>query len=195
VNDPIALIADALRNGDPIVLPTDTVYGLAALAADRDAVAKIFAVKKRPVDIRIAVLVTDLAQAEEFVEMSPVARCLAEAFWPGALTIVAPRRPGCALAVGDETSVGVRCPDHPLVRELARREGPIAATSANRHGQPTPTTAADVAAIFPKTGMIIDGGRIDGSASTVVSVMGDVAVLRQGSVTSADIDAVLKRNS
>ena len=195
MNDPIALIADALRDGEPIVLPTDTVYGIAALAADGNAVAKIFAVKKRPLDTRIAALVTDLAQAEEVVEISPVARCLAEAFWPGALTIVAPRRPGCDLAVGDETSIGVRCPDHPLVRELARREGPIATTSANRHGQPTPKTAVDVAAAFPKIGMIIDGGRIDGSASTVVSVMGDVAVLRQGSVTSADIDAVLKRNS
>lgn len=195
MSDPISLIAAALREGDPIVLPTDTVYGLAALAADAEAVKKIFAVKKRPVDTRIAALVTDLAQSEELVEMSPTARRLAEAFWPGQLTIVAPRRPGCDLAVGDELSVGVRCPDHPLVRELARREGPIAATSANRHGQPTPTTAAEVAAIFPKVGLIVDGGRVDGSASTVVSVMNGVELLREGVITAADINAALETNS
>ncbi len=195
MSDPISLIAAALREGEPIVLPTDTVYGLAALAADAGAVEKIFAVKKRPVDTRIAALVTDLAQAEELVELSPTARRLAESFWPGALTIVARRRADCDLAVGDELSVGVRCPDHPLVRELARREGPIAATSANRHGQPTPTTAADVAVVFPKLRMIIDGGRIDGTASTVVSVVHGVEVLRVGAITAADIDAALGTNS
>jgi len=195
VSDPIAAIADALRGGDPIVLPTDTVYGLAALATDADAVDKIFAVKKRPVDTRIAALVADRSQAETLVDLSPAGRRLADAFWPGALTIVAPRRADCALAVGDEHTVGVRCPDHPLMRELARREGPIAATSANRHGQPTPATASDVAAVFPKIAMIIDGGRIEGSASTVVSVVSGIEVLREGPISAADIDAVLAPNS
>ena len=195
MSDPVAMIADALRAGDPIVLPTDTVYGLAALAADSEAVEKIFAVKKRPVDTRIAALVNDLAQAEELVEVSSDVRVLADAFWPGALTIVAARRPDCDLAVGDDSSIGVRCPDHPLVRELARRAGPIAATSANRHGQETPTTASEVAAVFPKIAMVIDGGRIDGSASTVVSVIDGVVVLREGAISAADIDAVLGANS
>lgn len=195
MSDPIGVIADALRAGEPVVLPTDTVYGLAALAADAAAVEKIFAAKKRPVDTRIAALVTDLAQAEELVDLPPAGQRLAEAFWPGALTIVAPRRAGCHLAVGDDTTVGVRCPDHPLVRELARRVGPIATTSANRHGQPTPTTAAEVAAALPKIGMIIDGGRIDGGASTVVSVIGGVEVLREGPISAADIGAALMTNS
>ncbi len=195
MSDPISVIADALRAGEPIVLPTDTVYGIAALAADAPAVEGIFSAKKRPVDTRIAALVADLSQAHELVELPAEGRRLAETFWPGALTIVAPRRSGCDLAVGDESTVGVRCPDHPLVRELARRVGPIAATSANRHGQPTPTTAADVAVVFPKILMVIDGGPIDGSASTVVSVVDGVEVLREGPITAADIDAALAANS
>jgi len=186
-------ILHALREGIPFVLPTDTVYGLAALATNADAAAAIFAVKGRPVDTQIAALVSGVEQAKELVDLGPVGGRLAEVFWPGALTIVAPRRPGLSLAVGDSDTVGVRCPNHELVRSLAAELGPLAATSANRHGEPTPVSAAAVARSLPEIALVVDGGQLSGEASTVVSVVGTgYRVLRAGPVTDHQIAAALQ---
>lgn len=187
----------ALRAGDPIVIATDTVYGLAARAADRAAVAAIFALKERPVDRHVAVLVADVAQAADYVVADdPGFRALARRFWPGPLTIVAHRCDRGALAAGDERTMGVRCPADEFVRALAAAVGPIAATSANRHGEPTPTTAPAVAAIFPSVEVVIDGGPREGSASTVVSVVdGAPRVLRDGPITASDIADAVERDS
>lgn len=189
-------IIEALRAGTPVVIPTDTVYGIAASAADPDAVAAIFAIKDRPVDTQIAALVADVAQAETLVDLGSMGHALAEAFWPGALTIVAPRRPDCVLAVGDAETIGVRCADHPLVRELAAVVGPIAATSANRHGEPTPIDAAAVARSLPDVELVVDGGELSGGASTVCSVVGGrLTVFREGPITRAQLDAALDASS
>jgi L-threonylcarbamoyladenylate synthase len=122
----------ALRAGLPIVLPTDTVYGLAALPS---ATTTLYELKGRPESIPIAVLVDSFEHAQRLVETPAVAERLAQAFWPGPLTIVLNQR-------GAPATVGVRCPDHSFVRALARRVGPLPVTSANRHGAPTPVTAA-----------------------------------------------------
>ena len=189
-------VLDALRAGEPVLLPTDTVYGLAALATDADAVARLFALKQRPVDTRIVALVADIEQAEELVELGPVGRLLAEVFWPGALTIVATRRPGVDAAVGDTLTVGVRCPDNEIVRTLAHLAGPLAVTSANLHGELPPATAAEVASLFATVQVVVDGGKSSGAASTVISIVDEsLTVLREGPITAAEIDTALRGGS
>lgn len=185
-------VVAALRAGEPVVVATDTVYGLAASAGRPEAVARIFALKNRPVDVHMAVLVADAAQARAYVDLGAAGEALAAEFWPGPLTIVAPRCDQGALATGDVGTLGVRCPDDSFVREVAAAVGPIAATSANRHGEPTPTTAAEVAACFPEVVVVVDGGPRAGAASTVVSVVAaEPVVLREGPIGESEIADVV----
>ena len=173
----------ALRAGGAVVLPTDTVYGLAALPEHVDV---LYELKDRPASMPIAVLVADVEQASTIVRVDERAERLAAAFGPGPLTIVLP-------AVDGGDSIGVRCPDHDLVRALCRRVGPLPTTSANRHGAPTPATAAQAAAALAgDPALVIDGGRCGDNASTVVDLTGDgVVVLREGALPSAAVDAAL----
>jgi tRNA threonylcarbamoyl adenosine modification protein (Sua5/YciO/YrdC/YwlC family) len=182
----------ALDRGEVVVIPTDTVYGLAACAGSPGASATVFALKQRPTDVPLAVLVADEAQAVALLDDLPDwAAALMDDFWPGPLTIVGRRRPGVTLDLGASAgTVGVRCPDHEFVRALSDRVGPLATTSANLHGQPTPRTAAAVIAqLAPTLGpesLVVDGGPCTGSASTVVDVTGaEPVVLRQGPVDLA----------
>lgn len=182
-----AVVAE-IRSGRMVVIPTDTVYGIAASATDREAVASIFEVKQRPFERRMAILVADPDQAEALVETDDTFAALAARFWPGPLTLVASRRAESGVVVGDASSLGVRCPAHRLVTELARRLGPLATTSANIHGEVVPTDAASVAALLPTIGLVIDGGPCAGRASTVVDVRGPrTVVLRQGPISEAEI--------
>lgn len=168
--------AAVLAGGGVVVLPTDTVYGIAALPEHRDA---LYALKGRPANVPVAVLVGQVEQAWSLAVPSPLARRLAARFWPGPLTIVCR-----ATAEWYGTSVGVRCPDHGFVRALAARVGPLATTSANRHGRPTPATAAAAAAaLLGPVGLVLDGGRCEGVPSTVVDATGDEPlVLRAGAI-------------
>lgn len=173
---------DALRRGEAIVLPTDTVYGVASLPA---FTARLFEVKERPTDVALPVLVADRAQATSIAVLSPRAAALADEHWPGGLTLVVPRAPGFDADLGgaDTATVGVRVADHDVPRELARLVGPLVTTSANLHGRPTPATAAEAAAELGVTTWI-DGGVLGGAPSTVVRVLGDsVEILRQGAIT------------
>ncbi len=188
----VDLIMAALEIGDPVVLPTDTVYGLAARADDKEAVARIFALKQRPVNTRIAALVADISQAERYVDLGPAGRRLAEQFWPGGLTIVARRRHDCDLAVGDKHSIGVRCPDQPLLRAVATRVGPLAATSANLSGTETPASASEIARLFETVATIVDAGPLGGVASTVVSVLDGITVLREGPISALLIESAMQ---
>ena len=163
----VEMAAAELRAGRAVVIPTDTVYGLAALPENADL---LFELKQRPADKAVAILVARPADAERLFDPLPAARRLMEECWPGALTIV---QGGC----------GVRCPDHPLVQALATAVGPIATTSANLSGQPTPHTAAEAAAAFPEVQLVIEGGRLQSPPSTVVEVTeGGLSLLRQGAV-------------
>jgi tRNA threonylcarbamoyl adenosine modification protein (Sua5/YciO/YrdC/YwlC family) len=201
VPDPtvVARAAAALRAGETVVVPTDTVYGLAALPTVGGATDRLFALKGRGPEVPIAVLCHDAAQALELGDPAAVGadvRRIAEHLWPGPLTLVLPRRPGLALALGHPpTTVGVRCPDHDLVRALAAEVGPLATTSANRHGHPTPITARAVAdGLGPGVALVVDGGPCEGAPSTVVDATGpDWRVLREGTIGLADLEAAAVR--
>jgi tRNA threonylcarbamoyl adenosine modification protein (Sua5/YciO/YrdC/YwlC family) len=175
--------AEALLAGQVVVLPTDTVYGVATLPP---FTARLFEVKERPTDVALPVLVADAEQAFSLVAVvSPVARELAARFWPGGLTMVLPRAPhlGWDLGGTDAGTIGLRVPDHDVPRDLARVVGPLVTTSANRHGRPTPETAAGVIDELGRDLLVVDGGRCAGAPSTVVSVEGDeVRVLREGRI-------------
>jgi tRNA threonylcarbamoyl adenosine modification protein (Sua5/YciO/YrdC/YwlC family) len=136
----------------------------------------------------IAVLVASLDQATSVASMSGAADRLARRFWPGPLTIVMDRR-------GGDGTVGVRWPDHDFIRALARRVGPLAVTSANRHGEPTPATAREAAAaLIGDVALVVDGGRCDGLASTVVDATGSgIAILRAGPIAEELIRATALR--
>lgn len=195
--DPAAVeqVARALASGQIVGLPTDTVYGLAADPFRTGAADRLFSVKRRPRDRDLPVLVADEEQALSLATAVPaVARRLIERFWPGALTVVLPRRPGLAADLGtDEATVGVRCPAHPVPRAVCRAAGPLATTSANVHGQPPLTTAAEVAASFgPAVAVVVDGGPCRGRPSTVVDCTGqEPKLLRDGRIPWADVLAAL----
>ena len=249
--------AEALQAGGVVAIPTDTVYGLAAVASHSEAVARLAEMKGRSASQPIAVLVADAAQAESLVgEISAAAATLMDAFWPGPLTIVLPVMEGKA-AVADvllggnkqndadepartiigasnyslesqsrtrpteaaaKATIGIRCPDHAWVRELASQVGPIAATSANQHGMPPSITAEEVVQAFSKTdatavenvaenarskspqgsvpernlALVIDGGPSATSASTVIDCLSpQPKILREGPITRQQIDAAL----
>ncbi len=186
----LASALDALRAGEPVGVPTDTVYGLAADAADPDAIGRLFELKDRPADRSIAVLVADVASAESLVSLTAQARRVAERFWPGPLTIVAARTPTAPPHLGTGATIGVRLPDDDIVRALAA-PGPLAVTSANLHGGPTPATAQGVADLFATLGLVIDGGPRPGASSTVADMTGPKpAILREGPISLDDIIAV-----
>ena len=190
----------ALSNGDLVILPTETVYGLAADAGNAVAVAAIFEAKGRPRFNPLIAHVADAVQAEVIAVFDARARALAEAFWPGPLTFVAPVRDRdrvCDLARAGLDSVAVRVPGHARARAVIAAFGrPVVAPSANRSGRPSPTTFADA---VEETGAFaaaaLDGGDCAlGVESTVVSVLdGRVSLLRPGSVTREEIEAVVGR--
>lgn len=197
-SDSVETASAALARGGLVILPTETVYGLAADASNPRAVAAIFEAKGRPRFNPLIAHVADLAAAERIADFNDAARTLAAAFWPGPLTIVAPvrdRNGVCDLARAGLDSVAVRIPGHPLARDiLSAFGGAVVAPSANRSGRPSPTTFADA---VEETGVsaaaVVDGGPCRmGVESTVVSVLdGRVALLRPGSVTRAQIEAVV----
>ena len=186
----VAQAAEALRAGRPVIVPTDTVYGV---AADPKRAGVLFAVKHRPVDVAVPVLVADVGQALDLAAdgLPPVVRRLMARWWPGALTLVLPRRDGLGLDLGgpDDTTIGLRLPAHPVPVALARAVGPLAVTSANRHGEVTPATAPEVvAALGDGAPLALDAGPCDGDASTVVSCLhGELGMLREGAVPFGDI--------
>ena len=198
MSDTVEQAATCLRRGELILLATETVYGLGADAANPDAVAAIFEAKGRPRFNPLISHVSDAAAAEEIGVFGPQARALAEAFWPGPLTLVSPMRDAervCDLARAGLDSVAIRVPGHAKARAvLAAFGGPVVAPSANRSGRPSPTTFTDaVEETGFAVGAAIDGGPcIVGLESTVVSVLGgQVSLLRPGSVTRAEIEAVV----
>jgi len=188
---------EALRRGDLILLPTETVYGLAADAANADAVARIFEAKGRPRFNPLISHVSDLAAAERIACFDDRARTLAGAFWPGPLTLVLPAADTtsvCDLARAGLETVAVRVPAHPLARAvLDAFGGPVVAPSANRSGRPSPTRFADaVAETGPAAAVALDGGDCAvGLESTVVAVTDRVRLLRPGAVTREELAAMV----
>lgn len=195
--DAIARAGALLRAGQLVAFPTETVYGLGADATNGEAVAAIFAAKGRPRFNPLIVHLATAAAAQDHVILSDTARKLAGAFWPGPLTLVAPRKSGSPLSLlvsaGLDT-VAVRVPAHPVAAALlAAMGGAIAAPSANVSGHVSPTTAAHVAGeLGGKLAMILDGGATPlGLESTVIGFDGAVPVLlRPGAIPRAEIEAI-----
>jgi L-threonylcarbamoyladenylate synthase len=187
----VELAVEALSGGDIIGLPTDTVYGLAAYPFRTGASDRLFRVKARPRNVALPVLVADEDQALGLCTAVPkAARRLMEQFWPGPLTLVLPRRPDLDADLGaDDATIGVRCPAHPVPLAICRRLGPIATTSANRHGEPPLTTAqALVESLGPEVALVLDAGRCDQPASTVVDCTGEATkLLREGPISAAQV--------
>ena len=190
--------AETLRAGALVIMPTETVYGLAADAGNATAVAALYEAKGRPAFNPLIAHVPDVAAAAAIADLDDRAFGLAEAFWPGPLTIVAPirdRRAVCEIARAGLDTVAIRAPAHAMARELLLAfGGPLVAPSANRSGRPSPTTFADaLAETGASAGHALDGGAcLVGLESTVVSLLaGPARLLRPGAVTRDQIEALI----
>ncbi len=180
--------AEILASGGLVAFPTETVYGLGGNALNADAAAHIYEAKGRPSDNPLIVHIAKPSDAEKYAYTNELYQKLADAFMPGPLTVVLPKKDIVPLSVtGGLDSVGIRCPGHPAARELIRLAGvPIAAPSANRSGRPSPTTAAHcVDDLDGRIDCIVDGGESEvGLESTIVKIVGDtLRLLRPGAIT------------
>ncbi len=180
--------AEIIREGGLAAFPTETVYGLGGNALDAEAAHRIYAAKGRPSDNPLIVHIAKPSDADRYAVTSPLYQKLAEAFMPGPLTIVLPKRENIPYSVtGGLDTVGIRCPGHPVARELIRLAGvPIAAPSANLSGRPSPTAARHcIDDLYGRVDCIIDGGDSEvGLESTIVKLTGDaLTVLRPGAIT------------
>jgi L-threonylcarbamoyladenylate synthase len=189
--------AELLRAGKLVAFPTETVYGLGANALNPEAVRRIFEAKGRPISSPLIVHVDSIAMARELASEWPAAAgALAQRFWPGPLTIIVPKKPHVPdIVTAGLPSVGLRMPSHPLALELLREAGiPLAAPSANRFTQLSPTTAAHVReGLGDEVDMILDGGPCTvGIESTVISLAGaHPRILRPGMISQTDIEGVI----
>ena len=188
--DGIARAAALLQQGELVAFPTDTVYGIGCRIGDADALARLFAAKRRPVDKQVAWLIAapDDVTANGFVADERAAR-LADRFWPGALTLVLP-------AAHADTTQAFRVPDHPVARALLQATGPLATSSANRSGEPETLDADEVAIAFADSDeptATLDGGPVPGGvASSVLDLTAPRArLLREGALLRAEIEAVI----
>ncbi|KAF9452496.1 translation factor [Macrolepiota fuliginosa MF-IS2] len=203
-SDALSLAAQHLNSLNVVVFPTETVYGLGALALKSDASAKIFSTKGRPADNPLIVHVSSFTMLQTLLPpgytMSPAYQALTKHFWPGALTLLFPRDPHIIpnIITAGQATVAIRMPSHPVARALiAVTNGPLAAPSANTSGKPSPTKAEHVLRdLDGKIPLILDGGPCDvGLESTVVDGLhadGNIRVLRPGGITVEEIERVLK---
>ena len=178
-----------------VAFPTDTVYGVGALAFSSGAIEQLFLVKGRDTAKAIAVLLGDITALDQVTtSMGPFAERLAQRFWPGPLTLVVSRHPDLPSNLSPLPTIGVRMPDHPVTLELLNRTGPLAVTSANLSGGSNAITAQQVFdQLHGRIPLILDGGQTPGGQpSSVVDCTGDqLVILRQGPLTHAQLQAAL----
>jgi len=188
--------AAAAIAGELVVLPTDTVYGIGTRPDDPVATERLFAAKRRPRDLELPILIASLEAARTVAAFDRRAERVARRAWPGAVTLVLPRAAGCAgwSLGGDDRTIGVRIPRHPLALALLDRTGPLAVTSANLSGEPTPPTCAGVEEIFgPAVAVYLcEPAELSGDPSTVVDLAhGDPHVLRPGALDEEALRALI----
>jgi L-threonylcarbamoyladenylate synthase len=197
--DAISVAAACLKASGLVAFPTETVYGLGADARNGEAVARLYAAKGRPSFNPLIAHVESLEAARMFGRFDDAAETFAAAFWPGPLTLVLPRMPGCPisdLALAGLDSVALRVPAHPLAHDLlVAFGGPVAAPSANRSGHVSPTIAVHVLAdLRGRIDLVLDGGPcMVGLESTIVSCLGEPALLRHGGIAREAVERVLGR--
>jgi L-threonylcarbamoyladenylate synthase len=185
-----------LRNGELVCYPTDTVYGLGAAAGNDDAVRRLFAVKGRPLNKPMPLLIGSSDAANWYAGVTPVARTLMTRFWPGALTIIMTKNGDYrSLALAGQDKIALRVPDHDFAREMIHTLGePITGTSANRTGGRPPVSASEVAfALGEMVSLVIDGGRAaGGQESTVIDItVSPPQVVREGVISREELQEVL----
>ena len=191
----LAQAIELLKNGDVVAIPTETVYGLAADATNDAAIRQIYTIKQRPADNPLIVHIADVSQVSAWAaEFSPLAQKLAKAFWPGPLTLVLTAKDSVSNMVrGGQPTVALRVPNHPITLQLLKESGlALAAPSANKYTQLSPTTAQHVAAGLGDGVPVLDGGACKvGVESTIVAVMGENwQLLRLGMLPEASIEAL-----
>jgi len=195
----VAAAARSLREGGLVAFPTETVYGLGADATNAAAIARLYQAKGRPAFNPLIAHVGDLAAAREIGRFDASAMRLAEAFWPGPLTLVLPKTDSCAvadLATAGLDTVAIRIPAHPVARDILRVFGrPVVAPSANLSGHVSPTTAAHVQSdLEGRIDLIVDGGAVAvGVESTIVGIFDEPMLLRPGGLSRADVERILGR--
>lgn len=197
MTDPIGEAADAAMRGEAVVLPTDTVYGIATRPDDASATARLFSAKGRPLDLDLPVLVPSAGAARRIAVFDERASVLATRFWAGPLTVVLSRtNVSRDWELGrDGGTIGVRMPHHPLALAVLARTGPLAVTSANRSGEATPATCDGVRDVFGDAVAVYlcDASPLDGAPSTVVDLAhGEARVLRVGAVREDDVLAAIE---
>ncbi len=185
-----------LRTGGLVAFPTDTVYGVGALLFDGKAVESIYAAKDRPIEKAIPILIADSEDLEKVgIDVPDAARKLVARFWPGPLTVLVPKRLDLPEAVSATSTVGVRVPDHEVALRLLRAAGPMAVTSANISGGPSPVTAQEVyEQLGGRIPLIVDGGRTPGGIpSTLVDcAVPELKILRVGPISLEELRVVLR---
>jgi L-threonylcarbamoyladenylate synthase len=193
--DAIPRAIEILKTGGLVAFPTDTVYGVGALAFDGKAVESIYIAKERPVEKAIPILIGDSDELEKVgMDIPDSAHRLASRFWPGPLTILVPKRANLPEAVSAISTIGVRVPDHDIARTLLRAAGPMAVTSANISGKQSPVTAEEVfEQLAERIKLIIDGGKTPGGVpSTLVDcTTPELKVLREGPISLQELLSAL----
>jgi L-threonylcarbamoyladenylate synthase len=182
---------EILKNGGLVAFPTDTVYGLGALAFDNETIEGIYKAKDRPLEKAIPILIADVDDLKKVADQIPdMARIFATRFWPGPLTCILPKKPTLPPAVSSTDTVAIRIPDHKDARALLRVAGPMAVTSANISGQQSPVTAQQVyEQLKGRIPLILDGGTTPGGVpSTLVDCTGaQPNILREGPISLEDL--------
>lgn len=182
---------EILNHGGIVAFPTDTVYGLGALAFNNAAIESLYIAKDRPLEKAIPILIADLASLNQIVDQIPaMAIRFAERFWPGPLTCILPKRQGLPPAVSATPTIAVRIPNHPDALALLRAAGPLAVTSANISGQPSPSSAQEVFnQLSGRIPFILNGGNTPGGIpSTLVDCTGsEPVILREGPVSAGEL--------
>lgn len=198
--DPNALkvCLETLKTGGLVAFPTDTVYGLGCLVNRAGSIDRLYEVKGRDTSKAIAVLIGEIDHLQQVTSgLGEIAGELAAHFWPGALTLVVPRSPLLPENLSPLPTIGVRMPNHPFALALLRQAGPLATTSANLSGLPSPVTARDVLLqLNERVDLIIDGGACPGGVpSTVLDCTGaDPRILREGAITRSQLEKWIGRN-
>lgn len=188
-------VIEALKDGELIVYPTETVYGLGANALDEAAVKKVYMVKRRPFDMPLSVAVRDLDMLEQVAVLDNRERKLVKKFMPGPLTLLVTKRPIVPdILTSASIEVGIRIPNHPFALKLIEKFGPLTSTSANIHARPNPTTTTEVMQeLGDAVRFYIDCGLPElGQPSTILQVNdGRVEIIRRGPITLEQIEATL----
>ena len=188
-------LAEVVRSGRPILVPTDTVYGIAADPSNPEAVAEIFRLKGRPPEKALPVLASGIEALGSVALLDDRARAVAGCFWPGALTLVLPRAIAFDHDLGgdDDSTVAVRVPRSEPLRRLLELTGPLAVTSANRSGEDPATTLEEALSVFgDDTPALAAGETTTGEPSTVLSLLGAPEILRAGAITLAAVEECLR---